>query len=110
MRSCAQISKSQFSEYQNVLFFKRSTNVVSCTLGFEGAALKAAVEQLEEKRKKKKETFLLPADMDGKHDEVTERCGGGFMAVGCLMLGRRVYRAGTRHLLGLILPRFLPAV
>lgn len=62
MRSCAQISKSQFSEYQNVLFFKRSTNVVSCTSGFEGAALKAAVEQLKKTRKKKEETFLLPAD------------------------------------------------
>lgn len=65
---------------------------------------------------KEKEEGNVPApcwlfsDMDGKHDEVTERCGGGFMTVGCLMLGRRVYRAGTRHLLGLILLRFLPAV
>lgn len=36
--------------------------MVSCTSGFEGAALKAAVEQLKKTRKKKEETFLLPAD------------------------------------------------
>lgn len=33
--------------------------MVSCTLGFEGAALKAAVEQLEEKRRRKRSCSLL---------------------------------------------------
>lgn len=43
-------------------FLKRSTNVVSCTLGFEGTLLKAAVEQLKKKKEKEEETSLLPAD------------------------------------------------
>lgn len=41
-------------------FLKRSTNVASCTLGFEGTLLKAAVEQLKKKKEKEEGNVSAP--------------------------------------------------